>query len=47
LTKLKHYDIMGLYIRETRRVTRLEGDPQNVCEAKLWGEESAAGPVGD
>ena len=31
---------------EHRRVTRSEGDPQNVCVSKILGEESAAGPVG-
>ena len=27
------------------RVTRLEGGPQNVCESKILGEESVAGPA--
>ena len=28
-----------------RRVTDLEGDPQNVCDSKILGEESPAGPA--
>ena len=28
-----------------RRVTDLEGDPQNVCDSKILGEESSAGPA--
>ena len=28
-----------------RRATRLEGTPKMFCEAKIFGEESGAGPV--